>query len=309
MLALVARGSSETGLELVEVEEPRPRAGEALVEVRAVSLNRGEVRRLADAEAGERPGWDVAGVVRRAAADGSGPREGTRVVGLTPGGGWAQWAAVPTDVLAALPDQVSDAQAAALPIAGLTALRALHRGGLLLGARVLVTGAAGGVGRFGVQLAGLAGAAEVHGVVGSVERAAGLAALGTTRVLVSGEDLDGPYDLILEGVGGPSLSRAAGVVGPGGTVVSYASSVAQPAELPPRWFGMAPRAKVSGLFIFDELAHTRSGVADLGTLAALVARGRLDPQVTRQASWRDAEPLLRALLDREVAGKAVLHVD
>ncbi len=66
---------------------------------------------------------------------------------------------------------------------------------------------------------------------------------------------------------------------------------------------------MSGLLIFDELAHIRSAVADLSTLAALVARGRLDPQVSRQASWRDAEPLLRALLDRDVAGKAVLHVD
>ncbi len=56
MLALVARGDSETGLDLAEVEEPQPRAGEALVEVRAVSLNRGEVRRLADVRAGERPG-------------------------------------------------------------------------------------------------------------------------------------------------------------------------------------------------------------------------------------------------------------
>lgn len=129
----------------------------------------------------------------------------------------------------------------------------------------------------------------------TADRGKGVAELGATRVLIDGEDLDGPYDLILEGVGGPSLSKAAGAVAPGGTAVSYASSVTQPAQLPPRWFGLAARATVSGLLVFDGLAHSRSGAADLATLAAFVARGRLDPPVSREASWRDAEPLPRAL--------------
>jgi NADPH:quinone reductase-like Zn-dependent oxidoreductase len=97
-------------------------------------------------------------VVERAADDGGGPPAGTRAVGLVKRGAWAQLAAVATGWLAPLPDQVSDAQAATLPTAGMTALRSLEVGGLLLGKRVLVTGATGGVGRMAVQLARASGA-------------------------------------------------------------------------------------------------------------------------------------------------------
>src|SRR6202008_775002 len=97
---------------------------------------------------GRTVGWDIAGVVERAAADGSGPPEGARVVGLVWTGGWSERAAVPTRQLAELPDAVSFEQAATLPVAGLTALHALQIGGFCLGKRVLVIGASGGVGRF-----------------------------------------------------------------------------------------------------------------------------------------------------------------
>src|SRR4030095_12295790 len=85
-----------------------------------------------------------------------GPRAGARVVGFLPEGAWAERVAVPTHALAELPEKVTVSQAATLPVAGLTALHALARGGLLLGRRVLVTGATGGVGDFAVQLARLA---------------------------------------------------------------------------------------------------------------------------------------------------------
>ena len=135
-----------------DVAMPQPLPSEALVGVSAISLNRGETRRSTQAEDGWRPGWDLAGVVEQAASDGSGPHTGSRVVGFLPAGAWARYVAVPTHGLASLPDTVTFAQAATLPVAGLTALYALAKRGQLLHRRVLITGATGGVGDFAVQL-------------------------------------------------------------------------------------------------------------------------------------------------------------
>ncbi len=209
-------------LVLREVPAPSPAPGEALIRVSTVSLNRGEVRRSTTAEAGWRPGWDLAGIVEKAAADGSGPQAGTRVVGFVPSGAWAEQVAVSTRVLAELPPAVSFAQAATLPIAGLTALLALERGGSLLGRRVLITGATGGVGYFGCQLANLAGAHVVAHLRQS-EHEALVRSAGAKDVVV-GTDLSearqfGPYSVILESVGSTVLSGALGLLAPGGTCV------------------------------------------------------------------------------------------
>src|SRR5262249_42279908 len=139
--AVVVDPGTPGRLVIRDVPDPSPDRTAAVVRVRAISLNRGEVRRSGMADAGWRPGWDLAGVVERAAADGTGPREGTRVVGLVLEGAWAERVAVPTPALAELPDKVTFSQAATFPVAGLTALHALAKGGLLLGKRVPVTGA------------------------------------------------------------------------------------------------------------------------------------------------------------------------
>jgi NADPH:quinone reductase len=304
MRALVSRSDAPFA-ELADVPDPTPIPDQAVVAVRAFSLNRGECKRLPSMEPGT-AGWDLAGEVVQAAADGTGPAVGARVVGLVNSGAWAQRVAVPTEYLAELPEAISFEQAAALPVAGLTALRSLEQGGFLLDKRVLITGASGGVGRFAIQLAHLAGAR----VTAVARRTAGLQELGADEVL-SELEADGPdFELILDAVGGPVLGTCLQRVAPRGTVVSFASTLTEPVSYPTReLFSRAPGARLYGLYIFAELQHTRSASADLRRLAELVAAGRLDPQIDVTDSWARAAEAIEALLDRRVAGKAVLTVD
>src|SRR5919204_6230853 len=105
--AVVVDPAAPGRLGIASVSDPAPDRDEAIVRVRAISLNRGEVRRSGMAAAGWRPGWDLAGVVERAAADGSGPRAGARVVGLVTEAAWAERVAVPANAVAELPDKVT----------------------------------------------------------------------------------------------------------------------------------------------------------------------------------------------------------
>lgn len=305
MLALVAAPQKDDKLEIREVAEATPGRQEALIEVKAISLNRGELSRLAAAQDGWRPGWDVAGVVLKQAADGSGPAAGTRVVGLVPGGGWAQRAAVPTPQLAVLPDPVSFDVAATLPVAGVTALRILRLGGLLLGKRVCITGGAGGVGRFAIQLAARADA-HTTALVGKAERGQGLKELGAHEVVVASFP-DGPFDLILEAVGGASLGAALSRIASQGTLVTFGNSSREPTNFQVLDFYLKGGTRMCGFFLFHEAARDPVGT-DLAYLLSLVAAGRLQSQVALEGDWRAPGAALAALRERRLPGKAVLHL-
>jgi NADPH2:quinone reductase len=187
---------------------------EVTVRVNAISLNRGEVNRAVRvAEPGWRPGWDFAGVVEETAPDGSGPANSTRVVGMLPSGAWAERIRVPSNAVAALPDEVTDAQGATLPVAGLTALHALRQGGLLLGRKVLIDGASGGVGHLACQLAAASGAIVYGHVRNAAHQAMVAEWCGDRTVLapeLSAAAPFGPYHLILDSVGGSALGGALG---------------------------------------------------------------------------------------------------
>ena len=306
MRALVAAPGNDVHIEVRDVDDPTPGPHDALVEVRAVSLNRGEVRSLASADDGWHPGWDVAGEVIARAADDSGPAVGERVVGLVPGRGWAEQVAVNTSVLVPIPDALSFPAASTLPVAGLTALCALRVGEVIDGARILITGAAGGVGRFAVQLAAHGGA-KVTAIVGSEERGDGLTELGAADVVV-GMPAEGQFDLILESVGGASLATALTLLATGGTVVSFGNSSQEPTTFDVNAFRGNGGTSLYGLVLAHELTKTGAAVRDLAYLAGLTATGRLDPQISVTADWTEAGAVTKALLDRQVKGKAVLLI-
>lgn len=311
MRALVVDPAAQGRLALREVETPVPAPSEALVRVAAISLNRGEVRGVASEAAGYRPGWDIAGTIEAAAADGSGPQAGTRVAGMLEAGAWAELVAAPTSSLAALPDAVSFAQAATLPVAGLTALYGLERGGPLLGRRVLVTGASGGVGIFVCQLARLGGAARVVGVVRSERHAEAVREAGAHEVVVgeeaSGAAPFGPYDIVLESVGGAMLPSALKLLAQDGTCVLFGRSGGGESTLDVAQFFLTGGATLYGFIIFYE-ALRHPPAQGLARLARMVADGALKTRIEVEAPWTDAAAVAQRLLARDFPGKAVLRV-
>ncbi|WP_329182304.1 zinc-binding dehydrogenase [Streptomyces sp. NBC_01477] len=304
MKALLPTGDPARLVAHGETEEPRPGPAQALVKVEAFSVNRGEVFRLHGAlpGVGLRPGKDIAGLVVQAAADGSGPRAGQRVVGHPPGGGWAEYAAVDTDRLAVLPDTVPAVSAAALPLAGLTALRLLRTAGGLAGRSLLITGASGGVGHYVAELAVGAGA-EVTAVSATPERGRRLAEFGATvvhEVAAAG----GPFDTVMESVGGATMSLALGLVRAHGDLIWFGQASREPATLDFFSFFDGPSSAAVRHFHYEDFPEPYA--ADLAALVRLVAEGRLHPEIGRLADWADTATVLADLHERRVSGNAVL---
>jgi len=305
MRAIVNTKSAPGGVAILDVPEPEPRSNEAVVAVHAFSLNRGELRLIETRGDGWRPGQDIAGIVVKQAADGTGPAVGTRVVGLCDWHGWAERAAVPSHRMAAIADNVSYGAAAALPVAGLTALRCLRHGEPLLGQRVLVTGAAGGVGNLAVQMAARSGA-RVTAVVGSATRAAVLDGLGAESVVVGIENAPGRYALILESAGGQSLAEALARIEAKGTIVIYGNSSGEPASLNFRDFADHQNARIQGFHYFTCEPEEKFG-PDLALMAGLVADGSLRPRIIEH-DWREFPEVGPRLRDRHIGGKAIFHI-
>lgn len=311
MRAVLVDPDAPGHLAISEAPDPVPLSNQALVQVKAVSLNLGEVRRARRSEPGTHLGWDLAGTVLEPAADGSGPPAGSRIVGLVRTGSWADRAAVETRQMALLPDGVSFAVAATLPVAGLTALYALEQGGQLLGRRVLTTGASGGVGQFGIQLAKLSGATVVALIRREEHRDLVLQA-GADQVIVGDRATEagayGPYHCILDSVGGPVLADCMHLVAKGGVVVNFGVSAGEQATVDVGDFFRIGRARYYGLYLFTEFGR-RSAMDGLGVLADLIAAGRLHVTINAEGGIAELGMQAERLFNREIAGKAVIHID
>jgi NADPH:quinone reductase len=287
---------------LADIEAPEPRPNEALVAAEAYSVNRGEILLLSWGGQ-EPPGKDIAGRVIRAAVDGSGPGAGTRVVAHVEAGGWAQQVGVPTSRLAELPDGVPAVVAAALPLAGLTALRLLRAAGGVAGRRILLTGASGGVGHFFVELAAAVGA-KVTAVTATPARGERLLALGAEAVRTSVLDADGTFDVAIESVGGEVFGDALLKLTRDGLMLWYGQASLQPARAD--FFALQAGPVDVTIRTVNYWTEADRDGEDLATLVGLVDSGRLHPEIGETADWTETPRVLADVRDRRVRGNAVL---
>ncbi|MCX5582787.1 NADP-dependent oxidoreductase [Streptomyces erythrochromogenes] len=229
----------ESVLAFTDLPVPSPAEGEILVEVLAAGVNPVDWKHREGAVRSDRPfplgmGWDVAGVVRRTVP--GGPAVGESVYGMLPlpyGGAYQQFAALPASAVAPMPARLSHAEAAAVPLAALTAWQALEAAGVTAGHRVLVHAGAGGVGHFAVQFARHRGAHVT--ATASARNLDFLRGLGVDEPVDRGTaDLTAaePFDMVLDTVGGEVQRASWHLLRPGGTLVTLPEPVDEAHRLP-----------------------------------------------------------------------------
>ena len=295
------------------VELRKPFSNEALVRVKAFSINRGELNRAKNTTASKMQiGWDIAGVVETAAVDGSGPPVNTRVVGFsTRMEGWAELVSIPTRYLAHIPDNITDAEAATLPVAGLTALHSIDAATGLIGRKSLITGATGGVGMFATQLA-ILGGAKVFAQIRNKEQIPFLESLGCCTPILSanGKNIEdyGPFKLVVDGVSGPILEASIKSLAPDGVCVCYGITSAPNISIDVRPFMFSGEAKIMGFYLYSQ-AEKSPPSENLSRLLQLVSERKINCMIEREASWNEVGVVAGELLNRTFNGKAVIHID
>ncbi|MDQ4501847.1 NADP-dependent oxidoreductase [Sinomonas sp. ASV322] len=293
-------------LKLRDVPEPHIGPDSVVIKVEAAALNpvdykirEGHVRRVIDTVLPAVPGWDVAGVVVKPGLDTPEFEVGDEILAyarkdVVSSGTLAEFASVPVRTAAKKPAGLSFEHAAALPLAGLTALQTVRRAGVSRGARVLIHGAAGGVGSFATQLALLEGAATVVGTA-SEHNHDYLRALGAVPVRY-GEHLvdqartvmpDG-FDVILDFAGGSSLETVPELLRAGGMVASVADRRA--------------RDEFGGQYVW-----VRPDPTQLAELAGLAASGTLRVEIAGVYRLEDAAAAYRELEGGHVRGKLIVR--
>ena len=314
-----------TVLELVERDRPTPGPDEVLVRVRAAGLNPYDWHFMRGEPVAFRPmmgqglrnpkratilGSDMAGVVEAAGEAVTRLRPGDEVYGVVGQGGCAEYIAVPARRLTAKPARSSFEEAAAVPMAAVTALQALRDfGRLQQGQTVLVNGASGGVGTFAVQLAKVLGAASVTGVcsAGNVELVKSIGADAvvdyTTEDFARGGQR---FDLLVDTVGNRSLRDCRRALKPKGTLVVVGGVGGR--MLGP--MARLLRARILSPFVSQNLAGmvAQARIEDLDYLRGLIEAGTVTPVIDRTYPLEEAAAAMGYLEGHHVRGKIVIAV-
>jgi NADPH:quinone reductase-like Zn-dependent oxidoreductase len=286
------------GLQYEHVETPRPGPGEALVRVHAAAITRDELYWPVD-RLPATPSYEFSGVI---AALGPGVVEAAigdevyALSGFDRDGAAADFVSVPANVLAPKPTSLDHFQSAALPLAALTAWQALFdRGRLEEGQRVLISGAAGGVGHLAIQLARGRGAYVIGAA--SAAKLPSVESFGAHEVLdptgTPLEDVGEPMDLVFDTVGGDLLTRAPAILRPGGMLVSIAEEPPETslgARIDAEYFVVEPNR--------DQLIQ----------IAHLADRGELKPAIDSVFPLVEAHAAFSRSVERVTSGKVILKV-
>lgn len=315
-------------LELTDVAEPRLRDADLLIEIRAVGVNPGEaaIRRMRSAEPGGRVilGWEFAGVVAAAGPAAAGFAVGDRVMGtgdMTRDGCWAQRLAVDHRIVAGIPEQLSFAEAASLPIGGLTAWEALFRDQDQLPAgigRALIVGGAGGVGSLATQLLKTRTPAFVISTASRPESRQWCEAMGADLVIDHSRDIAGQLadagidrvDLVLSTAAtADNLGTITGILRPFGHLSAVdLSGPIDTGLLTPKSLSLHAEMVFSQIMNGGDIA---SQGRILGRLAADAAAGRLRPIVTTLLEGLTSDTMRKAhelVESRRTVGKIVISV-
>lgn len=320
MKAIVRGCYGTTGvLSYAEVERPAPGDREVLVEVRAVALNPLDwhymtgtpyIMRL---ESGlgrpksERLGVDFAGTVAAVGRHVTGFQPGDAVLGSR-FGAFAEYVAIAEDrALIHKPSRVSFEQAAAVPVAAVTALQALRdKGRVAAGDKVLINGASGGVGTFAVQIAKALGA-EVTGVC-STRNVELVRSLGADHVVdYKQQDFtrgERRYDVIIDNVGNHPLRAVRRVLEPDGTYVKIGGPKDELWLGPVLGFLTAPVMSAFSSASFEVLLATMNA-DDLRVLAAMIEAGQVTPVIDRSYALEEIPAAIDYLASQRARGKVV----
>jgi len=282
---------------LEEIEIPEPGPGEALVRVHAAAITRDELEWPED-RLPATPSYELSGVVAAVGSeveDAAPGDEAYALTGFDRDGAAAEYALVPACFLAPKPRSLGHVESAALPLAALSAWQGLFEHGRLeAGQRVLIHGAAGGVGHLAVQLARSRGAHVVattsSGGVDFVRELGADEVVDTTSVRF--EDEIEPVDLVFDTAGGERLARSAGVVRSGGRIVSVA---------------MEPSVEAEGVASLYFVVEPNRG--QLIEIASLVEEGEIRPTVDRVFPLAEARAAFERSAGSHGAGKIVLRVE
>lgn len=315
------RLSGLDGLKIEPVPVPAPAPGETLVRIRAAALNHRDVYIMQGKYPGialpVTPGSDGAGEAggREVLIDpmlGWGDddrvwRASATILGMPRDGTFADYVAVPSENVHPTPAHLSMEEAAALPLAGLTAYRALFaRGGLASGETVLITGVGGGVQTFVLLFAKAAGARAIV-TSGSDEKLARAKALGADVAINYRTDESwhktvrkaGPVDLAIDSAGGATLGRCIEAIRPGGRVVLYGGSNGD--------------ASVRPFSIFwnhiDVLGTSMGSPRDFAAMLAFVEREKIRPVVDRAYAMSECAAAMLRMEEAHQFGKIVIRID